>query len=121
MVKITRDHVELDKPWSNSTSLPFEYLVLAMGSQLNAPSMMPFDDRVPAVTCLQGYQRRLQAAKRVAIVGGGAVGVQMALDLKELYPDKDVTVIHSRDRVMQQFHEGLHKIVSEQFNKIGVR
>lgn len=60
-------------------------------------------------------------SQAVTIVGGGAVGVQMALDLKELYPEKDVTVVHSRDRLMQVFHPKLHEILRDAFEERGIR
>lgn len=44
----------------------------------------------------------------------------MALDLKELYPEKEVTVVHSRDRLMQNFHPKLHEIISDAFREKGI-
>lgn len=54
------------------------------------------------------------------IVGGGAVGVQMATDLKEYYPDKKVTVVQSRAHVMPQYHEKFHELVKKRFDDLGV-
>jgi NADH dehydrogenase FAD-containing subunit len=77
--------------------------------------MMPFDDKAPSVQYLQGYQSQLRRARHVTIVGGGAVGVQMALDLKELYPEKGVTLIHSRGALMHQFHRDFHGMLKAAF------
>ena len=49
------------------------------------------------------------------------MGVQMALDLKERYPEKEITVVQSRDRVMPQFHEGLHNIIAKSFKDAGIK
>ncbi|WYZ44795.1 hypothetical protein EsH8_VIII_000111 [Colletotrichum jinshuiense] len=36
----------------------------------------------------------------LAVVGGGAVGVEMAAELKTYHPEVDITLIHSRDKVL---------------------
>lgn len=35
-------------------------------------------------------------AKNIAVIGGGAVGVELATDIKSYYPEKSVTLVHSR-------------------------
>ncbi|PYI00474.1 FAD/NAD(P)-binding domain-containing protein [Aspergillus sclerotiicarbonarius CBS 121057] len=36
----------------------------------------------------------------IVVIGGGAVGVEMATELRMLHPDKKITLIHSRDRML---------------------
>ncbi|KAM3422419.1 hypothetical protein BST61_g2770 [Cercospora zeina] len=110
-------HVHIDSKWEGSQNIPYDHLVLATGTNLSAPSMMPHNDSISSIDYLQSYQTQLRNSRAVTIIGGGAVGVQMALDLKELYPEKEVTVVHSRDRLMQNFHPKLHEIISEAFQK----
>lgn len=45
----------------------------------------------------------------------------MATDLKEYFPDKEVTVVQSRARVMPSFHPRLHEIIQERFDQLGIR
>lgn len=82
---------------------------------------MPYNDKAPSVQYLQGYQNQLRQSKHVTVVGGGAVGVQMALDLKELYPEKGVTLVHSRDALMHQFHRDFHAILKDAFDQQGIQ
>ena len=83
---------------------------------------MPSDDKPPSVTYLQAYQAGLARASRIVIVGGGAVGVQMACDLKELYGSaKDVTLVHSRDALMPRYHPALSALIKARFADLGVR
>lgn len=115
-------HVQISTSFEDSNSVPYDYLVLATGTQLAAPSMMPHDDAASSIAYLQSYQDQLRKSQKIVIVGGGAVGVQMALDLKELYPSgKEVTVVHSRDRLMQLFEPKLHAILAEAFEEKGIR
>ena len=55
------------------------------------------------------------------MTGGGAVGVQMATDIKEIYPQKQVTLVHSRATVMNRFHPHLHTIIEERAKEINVQ
>ncbi|KAI5364645.1 Putative FAD/NAD(P)-binding domain, FAD/NAD(P)-binding domain superfamily [Septoria linicola] len=114
-------HVQISTAWEGSSNVPFDYLVLATGTRLAAPSMMPYDDDFSSVQYLQSYQDQLGRSQAITIVGGGAVGVQMALDLRELYPGKDVMVVHSRDQLMQVFHPKLHEIISAAFAEKDIR
>jgi NADH dehydrogenase FAD-containing subunit len=56
---------------------------------------------------VQGVQQSIQASKTIAIVGGGAVGVELGSGIKDFYPDKEVTLIHSRDQLMSHFGKRL--------------
>lgn len=113
-------HVQLDREWQGSTQIPFEYLVAATGTRLVEPAGMRNDDKLSSVTYLQNHQAGVKRAKSIVIVGGGAVGVQMATDLKESCPDKKITVVQSRPKLMPQFHERLHEIVKGRFDELGV-
>lgn len=120
-LSIQPQYLQLDREWQGSAQLPFEYLVVATGTRLVEPAGMKDDDKISSVAYLQKHQAGVKQAKSVVIVGGGAVGVQMATDLKEYYPDKEVTVVQSRPKLMPQFHEKLHEIVKTRFDELGVK
>lgn len=113
-------HVTLDREWHGSRDLAFEYLVAATGTRLAAPGSMPSEDKLPSVRYLQSYQQGVAKAQSVVVVGGGAVGVQMACDLKEVYPDKDITLVHSRQQLMPVYHEGLSDLIKARFATLGI-
>lgn len=119
-LEVHPDHVVLDRPWEGSNQLPFSYLAIATGTRLTPPGTMTAEDKLPSVQYFQQYQKQVLAASSIVIIGGGAVGVQMATDLKELYPSKKVTLVQSRDRVMPKFHAKFHDLISERFAELGV-
>jgi NADH dehydrogenase FAD-containing subunit len=83
---------------------------------------MPDDDKLPAVRYLQAYQAGIKNAHSILIIGGGAVGVQMACDLKEIYGSaKEVTLVHSRQQLMPVYHEGLSEMIKARFEQLGVK
>ncbi|GAA6062518.1 hypothetical protein JCM10212_001568 [Sporobolomyces blumeae] len=121
------DHpVDLVSSSSESTSpvssLPYEALVIATGTQLSPPGTMPGrGDKQEGVAYLRSVQRNVQDAKEVVILGGGAVGVQMACDLAVLSPGKSITLVHSRDQLMPRFHPRLSEIVKARFAELGIK
>ncbi|RHZ53003.1 NAD(P)/FAD-dependent oxidoreductase [Aspergillus thermomutatus] len=121
VLSVSPRSVTLDRQWQDSTQIPYEYLAIATGTRLAQPAGMKDDDKVSSVEYLQKHQADIKRSKSILIVGGGAVGVQMATDLKEYYPDKEVTLVQSRARVMPLFHEKLHELIKKRFDELGVR
>lgn len=121
VTSIQKDYIELDREWQGSKQIPFDYVVVATGTRLSKPAAMEHDDKQSSVEYLQNHQADVKQSKSILIVGGGAVGVQMATDLKEYYPDKEVTVVQSRPRVMPNFHPRLHEIIEKRFEELEIR
>lgn len=113
--------MKVDREWQGSTEIPFEYLAIATGTTLSPPGNMPSHEKMPSIQYLRKYQSEIKRSKSIIIAGGGAVGVQMAADLKEYYPNKEITVVQSRRRVMPQFHEKFHSLVQKRFDELGVK
>lgn len=63
----------------------------------------------------------VERSKKIVIIGGGAVGVQLSTDIKELFPEKEVTLVHSRKQLMNNFHHGLHELIEQRANQLGLK
>ena len=64
------------------SELEYEGLVLAMGTKLSPPGTIPGNGtKREGIEYLRGLQERLRRAKRVVILGGGAIGVRELLFL----------------------------------------
>lgn len=120
VVSLRARELTLDREWQGSRQLSFDYLVAATGTRLASPGSMPADDKAPAADYLRAYNQGVRQARSVILVGGGAVGVQMACDIKELYPDKQVTLVHSRQHIMPVYHERLSDLIKDRFRELGV-
>lgn len=76
---------------------------------------------------LKAAQKRIQDAPSILVVGGGALGVresnvhiiprsnadmdgtlEYATDIADAYPEKSVTLLHSRDKLLPQYPQALH-------------
>ncbi|XP_078483040.1 ferroptosis suppressor protein 1 [Ciona intestinalis] len=77
----------------------YTHLVIATGSSSSAfPSKMPVGTSIEEVKKLYSeYRKEVVAAKRVLMVGGGAVGVELSGEIKTEFPDKEVTIVSSSD------------------------
>ncbi|KAF2816296.1 putative disulfide oxidoreductase [Mytilinidion resinicola] len=101
--------------------IEYEYLVVTTGCQADAPSRLNAEERDDAVKILRGLQEKIREASDFVVVGGGPAGVELATDAKALYPKKNVTLIHSRKRLLHAFGSRLHDTAMEELNRLGVR
>lgn len=55
---------------------------------------------------------QLQKSDKVVVIGGGAVGVELAGEIATEFPQKTVTIIHSRERLIddRMSRKFLHKV-----------
>ncbi|KAJ1575152.1 hypothetical protein NDA11_001454 [Ustilago hordei] len=98
----SKGYLKLDRAANQgSDTLEFDYLAIATGNQLREPWSLPptshegVTAKKQAVETLRRYQDAVKQARNIVIVGGGAVGAQVACDIAELYPltpSKTVTV-----------------------------
>lgn len=100
--------------------VPFQYLAVATGTSSPRPSRLASADRHEACAELRALQTEISAADRIAVLGGGAVGVELATNIKDWYPGKNVTIVHSRGRLMHAYGERLNRHVETEMNTLGV-
>ncbi|KAI5241348.1 putative oxidoreductase [Aureobasidium subglaciale] len=125
VTRIDKTEIQLDRSVKlNERSvdrIPYQYLIIATGTKLTPPSTLPSSDKADGVTYLREHADKVQKSSNIAIIGGGAVGVQMATDIKEIYPEKSVTLIHSRDQIMNKFHPQLDSIIKDRCAELGIK
>lgn len=100
--------------------IEYSYLVIATGSKGSVPAKLTSTEISDACKEMQSVQEDIQAAQRIAVVGGGAVGVELAADIKSFYPEKDVTIVHSRERLLSRFRPRLHNYVYKKLEDMGI-
>ncbi|KAH7886653.1 hypothetical protein F5I97DRAFT_1869133 [Phlebopus sp. FC_14] len=72
------------------------------------------------ISWLRARQGRVEAARSVVIVGGGALGIQFASDIASIYPQKRVTLLHSRKQLLPRFDAALSDEVLQSLDELGV-
>lgn len=121
--KITKTHVELDRSVEGfGTQVEYEYLIYGTGARHPEPgNLNDHDTKEGAIQRLKEMQGKIQKAKKILLIGGGAVGLELAVEIREHYPDKEVTLVHSRERYMPSYKLKMHEQSVELLNEFGVR
>ncbi|TVY82277.1 Fe-regulated protein [Lachnellula suecica] len=115
-VEVRDGEIEL----ASGVCVPYEYLAVATGVRQSGPAKLLASEKSEACAELRTLQGKIQGAKRIAIVGGGPVGVEITADIKTFYPEKTVILIHSRSQLLSNFGKRLHEHVMGKMNDIGV-
>ncbi|EFQ34689.1 hypothetical protein CGRA01v4_13705 [Colletotrichum graminicola] len=107
---------------STGEEIPYSYMIIATGSGIGMtlPSRVGSTDKAEGIRLLQSFQQRIKTARNLVVVGGGAAGVELATDAKDRYPEKNVTLVHSRDAVMNRFGQDLQVRALEGLKQLGI-
>jgi NADH dehydrogenase FAD-containing subunit len=119
VVSVTRESVELQ---DSKEVIPYSHLVIATGSNVKhgLPSRVHETEKSAGMKLLQEMQQDVEKSHNLVVVGGGAAGVEVATDAKAKYPDKKVTLVHSRNALMHRFGEKLQVAALQGTEKLGV-
>ncbi|KAG1813307.1 uncharacterized protein BJ212DRAFT_1367735 [Suillus subaureus] len=101
--------------------ISYAVLILATGSKWTGPSGLPEneDDVLPFVTA---WRHKFAKANHVVIVGGGAVGIELAGEVKDLYPTKKVTIVHGGNELINAtYGSSLRKGLEKRLRVRGVQ
>ncbi|KIW21630.1 hypothetical protein PV08_02210 [Exophiala spinifera] len=95
-----RHAVILDAETKSPVTLEYDYLVAATGLRRVWPVVPQAKSRESYLSEAAEHIEAVRKAKNgVAVIGGGAVGIEMAAEIKLVMPDQKVTLIHSRDKL----------------------
>lgn len=73
-----------------------------------------------AIEWLKRGQKKIKDVDNILIIGGGALGIQFASDIKDVYPEKHVTLLHSRPRLLPRFDPLMHSEIAQGLEDLGV-
>ncbi|KIW64819.1 hypothetical protein PV04_09726 [Phialophora macrospora] len=83
-----------------ATELEYDFFVAASGLRRVWPVVPQSTAREAYLEEASAQIRSLEnASEGIVVVGGGAVGIEMAAEIKLVMPEKKVTLIHSRDKL----------------------
>ncbi|KAJ7487851.1 FAD/NAD(P)-binding domain-containing protein [Mycena latifolia] len=75
--------------------VPYDILILATGLSWEDPISFP-DSAEDVKSYLDSSREKFAGAQSYLLVGGGAVGAELAGELKDIWPDKEVTIVHGQ-------------------------
>jgi apoptosis-inducing factor 2 len=97
-----------------------DYLVLASGSSYAYPAKPKADSSGEVLDDLRQTHKELVDADRVLIVGAGPVGLELAGEIKEVWPKKQVTIIDPAEEVLPGFEPEVVEDLRRQLDKLDV-
>jgi NADH dehydrogenase FAD-containing subunit len=101
--------------------IPADYVVLASGSSYPFPAKSDLDDTKAALEKYAAAHERVARAEHVLLIGAGAVGIELAGDIRAAWPDKPVTLLDAVDDVLgDDYRADLRAELRSQLEEIGV-
>jgi NADH dehydrogenase FAD-containing subunit len=101
--------------------LAADYIVLATGSTYPFPAKSDVNDTEVAYERYRATNAELAASERVLLLGAGAVGIELAGEVKAVWPEKQVTIVDIADDVLgPRFMPELRAELRRQLEELGV-
>jgi apoptosis-inducing factor 2 len=98
-----------------------DYLVLATGSTYPFPAKVDIGDSAMARARIGATRDALAAAERILLLGAGAVGLELAGEIKAAWPEKAVTIVDpSHDVLSGAFPAEFRAELRRQLDAAGV-
>src|ERR1039457_7446695 len=107
---------------ASGEELPADYIVLATGSSYPFPAKSDVDRTVDGHEKALGTHAALSAAAPGLLVGAGAGGIELAGEIKAVWPSKQVTLVDVADDVLGgPFRADLKAELRRQLAELGVQ
>ncbi|CCH15553.1 NAD(P)/FAD-dependent oxidoreductase [Micromonospora lupini] len=97
-----------------------DYLVLATGSGYAYPARPTADSVAEALDDLRRTNKELVGAGRVLILGAGPVGLELAGEIKEAWPDKHVMIVDPAEQLLPGFKAEMREDLHRQLDELGI-
>ena len=107
---------------ARTTTIAYDHIIIATGADYRAPitpSPNETDYRTRHATW-QDQAARLQSAKSVLILGGGAVGTELAAEIACHFPEKQLSIVDGQERLLPLFPRETSDHASRWFTDRGV-
>lgn len=105
---------------ADGSRIEADAIVVATGSHYAAPFKPQGDNAADFADALRGVAAQVAKAERIVIVGAGAVGVELAGEIKAVHPDKTVALVSDQPRLFPMYPEKLHAKLVDRLVALGV-
>ncbi|MEW9552371.1 NAD(P)/FAD-dependent oxidoreductase [Nonomuraea sp. NPDC050783] len=97
-----------------------DFIVLATGSRYPSPFKLEGELASEGLERVRGVHGELARAGRVLIAGAGPVGLELAGEIKEVWPDKRVTIVDPGAELLPGFEAEVRAELARQLDGLGV-
>lgn len=102
-VQLEKNEIVLDQSIEEfGDRIAYDYLILATGTQYPSPAKASALDFDTTRANLKSLRANIKSAKSIVIVGGGPVGIELSGEIREVYSDKKITIVHDKDNFLDE-------------------
>ena len=102
--RVVRDRARTVEPGrvvtASGEEIRADYIVLATGSSYPFPAKTDLVDTEHAFAQVRATHRALAQADRVLLLGAGPVGIELAGEIRAVWPDKSIVLVDGRDEIL---------------------
>lgn len=99
--------------------IAYDYLLLCSGSHYASPIKEKNVVLPNRAHTLHDHFDKLSSAKKIVVVGGGVVGVELVGEILDVFPGKHITLLHSRICLLERCSSRAQNYVEKVFKKKG--
>ncbi|KAA1467965.1 FAD/NAD(P)-binding domain-containing protein [Dentipellis sp. KUC8613] len=99
---------------SSGRNIHYDILILSPGSHWSGPLDLPVGDKTEALAFIKQWREKFENAKGIVLAGGGAVGLEFAGEIKDYWPKKPVTIVHSQSQLLNDAYPDKFRKRAEQ-------
>ncbi len=107
---------------TNKNGYRYDNLVISCG--IKYPIFLKSKKNVFIVAELNNCKKaseKIKDSRKILIVGGGLIGVEVASEIAITYPEKEVIIVHSKDRLLERNTKNTSKIAENFFKRKNVK
>ena len=117
---------EKEETAPDTTTIPFDSLVIATGSKGPSPLYSYHGSHAPTLDAYKDIQSRLPSAQNIMIVGGGTAGTETAGEIGHLHgkktsSPKDITILSGHERLLKGLRPSIGQRAQEFLQGMGVK
>ncbi|KAJ7578203.1 FAD/NAD(P)-binding domain-containing protein [Mycena floridula] len=79
--------------------IPYDVLVIASGSKWEGAIDFP-DNTMQITEFIRANRKAIKDADSIVLAGGGAVGLEFAGEIRDVWPNKAITIVHGGDLLL---------------------
>ncbi|CAH2350982.1 apoptosis-inducing factor 1 [[Candida] railenensis] len=104
---------------SSGKELKYDYLIIASGSHAESPAFKLHGDYLESKKAIKEVNKSIQDSGSIAILGGGATGVETASEIAYSFPKKKVTLFTGAEGPLSAIGKSIP--ASKKLEKLGIK